>query len=95
MRTLSAAVRRFRSLPQLRHGHIADRRGYSPDTYGSLASSAAIPIVWEQRSVKPSAQPTLVRTQHLPPHITPVQAVYGEIIAAGRRAASQSGQGLR
>jgi hypothetical protein len=33
--------------------------------------------------VKPSAQPTLVRTQHLRPHITPVQAVSGQIIAAG------------
>jgi hypothetical protein len=26
-----------------------------------------IPMVGEERSVKPSAQPTLVRTQHLPP----------------------------
>jgi len=36
-----------------------------------------------RRSVKPSAQPMLVRTQHLPPHITPAQVVCGEIIAAG------------
>ena len=31
----------------------------------------------ERRSVKPPAQPTLVRTQHLPPHRTPAQGRYG------------------
>ena len=35
--------------------------------------------------VKPSAKPTLVRTQHLPPHITPGQVVCGETIAADCR----------
>jgi hypothetical protein len=40
--------------------------------------------------VKPSAQPTLVRTQHLPPHITPAQAVRGEIIAAGCKGVGQT-----
>ena len=29
--TLSVAVRRFRALHQLRHGHIADSAGYSRD----------------------------------------------------------------
>ncbi len=36
-------------------------------TKGSFARSAAIPMGAEKRSVKPSAKPTLVRTQHLPP----------------------------
>jgi hypothetical protein len=44
---------------------------------------AGCPSGQRERSVKPSAQPTLVRTQHLPPHITPAQAVCGQIIAAG------------
>ena len=30
-------------------------------------TSAAIQMDWVKRSVKPSAKPTLVRTQHLPP----------------------------
>ena len=32
-----------------------------------IRRSAAIPMGGNERSVKPSAQPTLVRTQHLPP----------------------------
>jgi hypothetical protein len=33
-------------------------------------------MVWEERPVKPSAQPTLVRTQHLPPPAETVQSEY-------------------
>jgi hypothetical protein len=45
--------------------------------------------------VKPSAQPTLVRTQHLPPHITPAQPVCGQIIAAGCRGCEPIWAGAR
>ena len=49
------------------YGHIADGAGYSRGREASFTRSSTIPMVWEERSVKPSAKPTLVRTQHLPP----------------------------
>jgi hypothetical protein len=36
-----------------------------------------------ERSVKPSAQPTLVRTQHLPPRKSPGQAWFHLILPTG------------
>src|SRR6266702_147511 len=39
--------------------HVIVKRGF--------ARSAAIPVGREKRSVKPSAQPTMVRIHHLPP----------------------------
>jgi hypothetical protein len=68
-RTLSVSVRGVRPLRSYQHGHIADRVGYSRAGRGSLTRSLAIPMGWAKRSVKPSAQPTLVRTQHLPPPV--------------------------
>jgi hypothetical protein len=59
-------VRRFRSPGRLIHGHMADRARVSRGAYGCFSSSMAIPMIWNKRPVKPSAQPTLVRTQHLP-----------------------------
>jgi hypothetical protein len=44
--------------------------------------------------VKPSAQPRLVRTQHLPPHITPAQAVCARSSPLAAGAASRSGPAL-
>ena len=56
---------------------------------------AGCPSGQRERSVKPSAQPTLVRTQHLPPHISPAQAVCGQIIAAGCRGCEPIWAGAR
>jgi hypothetical protein len=54
-RTVSVPVRGVSRFASRRHGHIADRAGYSHDLQGSLASSAAIRVSGEKRSVKPSA----------------------------------------
>src|SRR5215831_17965996 len=43
----------------------------------ALRHTAGCPSGQRERSVKPSAQPTLVRTQHLPPHRTPAQGRRG------------------
>jgi hypothetical protein len=83
--TLSVPVRDGRRSAARAHGHIADRVGIHIAIKGCSARSAAIPMDKEERSVKPSAKPTLVRTQHLPPHITPGQVACGEIIAADCR----------
>ena len=49
------------------HGHIADGGGpeNAPRTLSVLVSGLG--SGQKERAVKPSAQPTLVRTQHLPP----------------------------
>jgi hypothetical protein len=67
------------------HGHMTDRTGYSYDRHGSFACSAAILVGRAKRSVKPSAQPTQVRTLHLP---LPAQTARGLGISglAGRLA---------
>jgi hypothetical protein len=65
-RTLFVAVRRFRSPGRLIHGHVADSARFFAAAKGCFCSSEPISMVREIRSVKPSAQPTLVRTQHLP-----------------------------
>jgi hypothetical protein len=49
------------------HGHIADIVGAVNAERQRLCRSAAIWCGWVRSTVKPSAQPTLVRTQHLPP----------------------------
>ena len=49
------------------HGHIADSVGAANAERQRLRRSAAIWCEQERNTVKPSAQPTLVRTQHLPP----------------------------
>ena len=49
------------------HGHIADSVTADASTYRHLCSSEAVWRCRQESTVKPSAQPTLVRTQHLPP----------------------------
>jgi hypothetical protein len=49
------------------HGRRADRTRISRGEEWRNSRSAAIPMGWDGLPVKPSAQPTLVRTQHLPP----------------------------
>src|SRR5580692_9168050 len=61
--------------------------------------TAGCPSGQRERSVKPSAQPTLVRTQHLPPAQTPGQRVVsgplpqrsGEVMAAFARTENLQG----
>lgn len=65
--TLSVPVRAVRRSGGRQHGHVADRTRYLRDRQRSLASSAAIPVGGPKRSVRPSAQPAVVRTHHLPP----------------------------
>src|SRR5215472_9708449 len=45
----------------------------------------AMPEIVGRRPVKPSAQPTLVRTQHLPPRETPGHRWFAVIRRAGER----------
>jgi hypothetical protein len=66
-RTLSVAVRAMGGLGACVHGHMADSVAAADAIKGHLRSSGTTRWFREQRSVKPSAQPTLVRTQHLPP----------------------------
>jgi hypothetical protein len=49
------------------HGHIADSVAAATLPLWCLRRSEGIWRCRQERSVKPSAQPTLVRTQHLPP----------------------------
>ena len=64
-RTLSVAVRAAGRPGARRHGHVTDSVVPANPAWQYLHRSEAI---WRcrERSVKPSAQPTLVRTQHLP-----------------------------
>jgi hypothetical protein len=65
-RTLSVAVRAMGGPSACVHGHMADSVAAADAIKRHLRSSGATRWCREQRSVKPSAQPTLVRTQHLP-----------------------------
>ena len=66
-RTLSVPVRVFTHPAQRAHGHMTDRTGREGRYQPESRRSGGIWALWVKRSVKPSAQPTLVRTQHLPP----------------------------
>jgi hypothetical protein len=66
-RTLSVAVRAMGGPGACVHGHMADSVAAANLIWWYLRSSGTTRWCREQRSVKPSAQPTLVRTQHLPP----------------------------
>jgi len=65
-RTLSVAVRAMSGPDACVHGHMADSVAAADTIKSHLRSSGTTRWCREQRSVKPSAQPTLVRTQHLP-----------------------------
>jgi len=67
LRTVSVAVRAIRRPGADIHGHMADSVVAANLAWWCLRSSEAIWRCREERTVKPSAQPTLVRTQHLPP----------------------------
>src|SRR5215469_11668436 len=56
---------------------VRSRLGLSFWMPPALRHMAGCPSGQRERSVKPSAQPTLVRTQHLPPQGTPAQGRYG------------------
>src|SRR5215475_2584677 len=56
---------------------VRSRLGLSFWMPPALRHTAGCPSGQRERSVKPSAQPTLVRTQHLPLHRTPAQGRYG------------------
>jgi len=60
------AVRGIRRAEGLAHVHIADSVAAANLTRWCLRRSEHISRCRQERSVKPSAQPTLVRTQHLP-----------------------------
>jgi hypothetical protein len=66
-RTVSVAVRAERRMGACGRGHIADSVAAANRVRWCLRSSEAVRRCRQERSVKPSAQPTLVRTQHLPP----------------------------
>ena len=51
------------------HGHMADRADREDRCQPHIRRSGSIWLYQDTRSVKPSAQPTLVRTQHLPPAV--------------------------
>jgi len=72
-RTLSVAVRAMGGPGACVRGHMADSVAAADAVKSHLRSSGTTRWCREQRSVKPSAQPTLVRTQHLP-HISAVQS---------------------
>jgi hypothetical protein len=61
------AVRAIRWQEARRHGQIADSVAAAHLTRWYLRRSERIWRCRQERTVKPSAQPTLVRTQHLPP----------------------------
>jgi hypothetical protein len=65
-RTVSVAVRACRRLGACGHGHIADSVATANLVRCCLHRSESIWKGRQERTVKPSAQPTLVRTQHLP-----------------------------
>jgi hypothetical protein len=65
-RTLTVAVRADRRPGARGHGHIADSVVAADITQSRLRRSDGMWRCRQERTVKPSAQPTLVRTQHLP-----------------------------
>ena len=73
LRTVSVAVRGVGRLDARGHGHIADSVRAADADRRRLRRSAAIWCLQERNTVKPSAQPTLVRTQHLP-HVSAGQS---------------------
>jgi len=66
-RMLSVAVRAAGRPGARGYGHIADSVVAATITQSRLRRSDGIWRCRQERTVKPSAQPTLVRTQHLPP----------------------------
>ncbi len=64
---LYVAVRRIGGADGPAHVHIADSVAAGGIMRGRFRRSGVIWRCRQERSVKPSAQPTLVRTQHLPP----------------------------
>ena len=66
LRTVSVAVRVIGRPGAGVHGHIADSVLTANITQLRLRRSDGMWRCRQERSVKPSAQPTLVRTQHLP-----------------------------
>jgi hypothetical protein len=77
LRTVSVAVRAPGRETARGHGHMADSVCVTARVLWHFPSSDAMWDGTEERSVKPSAQPTLVRTQHLPPTQTPAQGRLG------------------
>ena len=74
------------------HGHMTDRTGREGRNQLENRRSGGMWPLRAKRSVKPSAQPTLVRTQHLP-HKTPGQAGSGCSRLPGlRRVRGRSGR---
>ena len=65
-RTLYVTVRAMGRAAARGHVHIADSVSTARPIRSCLCRSEAILGCRQERSVKPSAQPTLVRTQHLP-----------------------------
>jgi len=66
-RTLSVPVRGFTRPARGAHGRMTDRTGREGQYQLESRRSGGIWPLRVKRSVKPSAQPTLVRTQDLPP----------------------------
>jgi hypothetical protein len=66
-RTVSVAVRVDRRREGRGYGHIADSVAADDTVCQHSRRSRALWRCRQERTVKPSAQPTLVRTQHLPP----------------------------
>jgi hypothetical protein len=65
------ACPRFHQPDPRAHGHMTDRQDHEAGSRPNNRRSGGIVASQGKRSVKPSAQPTLVRTQHLPPHKSP------------------------
>jgi hypothetical protein len=74
LRTLSVPGHDFTRLVVPAHGHMADKQDRKAGDPRYIRRSGYIYTNQSNRSVKPSAQPTQVRTLHLPPHKTPGQA---------------------
>jgi hypothetical protein len=70
-RTASVVVRVIQRLGARGHGHIADSVVAATLVWWRLHRSEGMWRCRQERTVKPSAQPTLVRTQHLPQHLPP------------------------
>ena len=66
-RTLSVPVRGCGRPDFCAHGHMADRVSHEDRCHPHIGRSEDVYLCPGKRFVKPSAQPTLVRTQHLPP----------------------------
>src|SRR6266568_4594293 len=64
---LSVAVRGFAVVHRFRYGRMTDRNNPEDDRQGRMGRSGGLWPRRAKRSVKPSAQPTMVRIHHLPP----------------------------